>query len=107
MMNEVQPAPTMPSRFQWEKDLLSRKLLDVQKTTTLRVYPQYHYTDKWIAIYGRLETKFPVDGMLPPNVHIAPGKGHPAGFGHLNSSPAQLVWPKDGVYSLKAKRKGQ
>ena len=100
------PPPALPADFHWDKEVLGQRLAEVQKTTVLEVLPKYHYSDEWIAVYGRLESLFLVDGMLKPNVRIAPGMGHPAGFGHLNISPAQLVWPQPGIYRFpRSKRK--
>ena len=107
---EVKAAPVLSKGFHWDKSLLAPRLAEVQKTTVLQVLPQYHYADKWVAVYGRLETRFPVDGMLPPlrlpnglEVPRIPVAGHPAGFGHLNGSLAQIVWPQKGIYRFPQK----
>ncbi|HUI56977.1 MAG TPA: hypothetical protein VLY04_18505 [Bryobacteraceae bacterium] len=110
VVQQTAPAPVLPKGFHWDKTLLNQKLDEVRRTTVLEVLPQYHYSDEWIAVYGRLETYFPVDsalkpyGFVKPNVRIAPGMGHPAGFGHLNGSPAQLVWPQKGIYRFPRKK---
>ena len=93
------PPPRFPKGFHWNKVLVSTKLAALSKTTSLRVYPKYHYSDKWMAVFGRLETKFPLDPAQYPC--CLSGGGHLAGFGHLNGSPAQLVWPPNGFHKLR------
>lgn len=99
LVSETVPSPILPRNFHWDKKILARKLAEVEKTTTLRVYPQYHYTDRWIAVFGRLETHFPLDPGVYPSASYSTGY-HPAGYGHLNGSPAQLVWPQRGFYEF-------
>ncbi len=51
--SEVQPPPNLPTGFRWDKELLATKLREIQQTTKLRVLKKYHYSDKWVAIFGR------------------------------------------------------
>jgi hypothetical protein len=84
------PPPPFPKGFRWDKKALREKLAEVKKTTTLQVLPQYHYSDRWAAVYGRLEaktTRVEIRGGLPTTY---------IGYGHLNGAAAQLVWPKNG-----------
>ena len=83
-VGSTQPPPSLPKAFRWNKNMLFKKLTQVKSTTVLRVYPEFHYSDKWLALYGRLETHVPLETL--------------DGFGHLNGSPAQLISPQDGVY---------
>lgn len=88
------PPPPVPKGFRWNKKTLREKLTDVKKTTTLQVLPQYHYSDRWAAVYGRLEaktTRVEIRGGLPMTY---------IGYGHLNGAAAQLVWPKNGSRRL-------
>lgn len=93
VMNQTPSAPTLPKGFRWDNATLGRKLAEIKKTTSLRD------ADRWLAVYGRVETHFPIDSSIYPNIRTGNG-GHPAGFGHLNGSPAQLVWPHDGILIL-------
>ena len=82
----VRPPPELPKTFSWEQAIVSLKLKQVQETTKLEVLPQYNYTDKWFAIFGRFETR------VPPRVaRGGDDKMHGGGFGHLNLAPAQLI----------------
>ena len=90
--------PSLPRTFRWNNKLLSTKLAEVSKTTSLRVYPEYHYSDRWAAVFGRLETRFPLDPTEYPGQFS--GRSHPAGLGHLNGSPAQLISPRNGYHKL-------
>ena len=44
--SQTVPAPTLPKGFHWNRTLIREKLGAVKKTTTLRVIPQYHYSDE-------------------------------------------------------------
>jgi hypothetical protein len=81
-LNTVKPPLPMPAGFQWDTGLLSSKLKEVQRTTTLRLDFSLRYPEEWAAVFGRFDTlkKFP----------------HHNGFGHLGGAPAQLVGPQDG-----------
>jgi len=71
-------------------------LTEVKKATRLEVLPQYRYSDRWMAIYGRLEAK-------TTRVDIR-GYWH-VGYGHMGSAPAQLVWPQGGWRPLVSDRR--
>jgi hypothetical protein len=89
VVSEVEPPPSLPKGFKWDKELLANKLKELQKTTKLQVLKEYNYSDKWVAIFGRFETQSPLVGRF--------------GFGHLNGSPAQLISSVKGYHELKAK----
>ena len=94
--SEVDPPPPLPRGFRWDKKALGEKLTVVKKTTTLQVLPQYHYySDRWIAVYGRLEAKTTRVEIRGDSriTHI--------GYGHLNGAAAQLVSPKSGWHRLR------
>lgn len=83
--------PQLPKGFVVDQGTLQQKLAQLKRTTRLRTYQDHKYDDQWIAIFGRLEAR------LPPQADYA------LGYGHLNGSPAQLVWPMDGVLRLENK----
>ena len=83
--------PQLPKGFVVDQGTLQQKLAQLKRTTRLRTYKDHQYDDKWIAMFGRLEAR------LPPQADYA------AGYGHLNGSPAQLVWPMNGVLLLENK----
>ncbi len=93
----VEPPPSLPKDFKWDRELLLKKLKEVQKTTKLRVLKDYNYTDKWVAIFGRFETRIPLIAIGRE------GRGQMMGygFGHLNAAPAQLIPSKLGFHELK------
>jgi hypothetical protein len=96
--SQVEPPPGLPKGFKWEERLLKLKLEQVRRTTTLRVLKQYHYSDKWVAMFGRFETRLPLQ--------VAVGGGGRLmgyGFGHLNAAPAQLISGHDGFHELKSR----
>jgi hypothetical protein len=66
--------------------MLNAKLNSVRKTTKLEVLKQHNYSDKWVAIFGRFETRIPPQLILGGD-----GQPRPAGFGHLGGAPAQLI----------------
>ena len=91
-LGEVDSPPPLPRGFRWDKKALQETLAEVKKKTRLEVLPQYHYSDRWMAIYGHLEaktTRVDIRGYL----HV--------GYGHLGSAPAQLVWPEGGWRRLR------
>jgi hypothetical protein len=101
-LNQLRPAWSGPTRsapnFKWNEKVLAAKLKDVQSTTKLRVLKEYNYGDRWVAIYGRFETRLPLQ--------VAPdGVGNPKGygFGHLAAAPAQLIWAEKGYRRLDGK----
>src|SRR5262249_43662911 len=81
---QVDPPPEPPVDFRWDDALLGMKLKEVQKTTKLVVRRQDNYSDKWVAMFGRFETRLP-GRILPGSDPLS------FGFGHLNGSPAQLI----------------
>jgi hypothetical protein len=89
VVSQVEPPPRLPKKFKWDTELLANKLKDVQKTTKLQVLKEYNYSDRWVAIFGRFETRLPFVGRF--------------GFGHLNAAPAQLISSVKGYHELKAK----
>lgn len=84
--SEVSPPPELPKGFKWEERTLMMKLRQVQTTTTLRVLKQYNYSDKWMAMFGRFETRLPVQVVVGGD-----GKPRGYGFGHMNAALAQLI----------------
>ncbi len=88
--------PELPKGFDWDKELLTNKLKEVQATTKLHDLKEYKYSGQWVAIFGRFETQLPLrvgrggDGKL---------MGY--GFGHLGMAPAQLISSKEGFYELE------
>jgi hypothetical protein len=96
--SEVEPPPRVPKEFNWDLTLLLKKLKQVQRTTRLEVLKQYNYTDKWFAVFGRFETRLPLQVALGGG-----GKLFGYGFGHLNAAPAQLISVDDGYRELKPK----
>jgi hypothetical protein len=96
--SQVEPPPGLPKEFKWDTGLLTNKLKDVQKTTKLEVLKEYNYSDRWVAIFGRFETRSPLQA-------VSGGRGQLMGygFGHLNSAPAQLISGEKGFHELKAK----
>jgi hypothetical protein len=91
--SEFAAPPPKPSGFRWNKRILQQKLETVQRTTHLRVLKDINYSDQWLCVFGRLETR------LPRQVSF----GYTNGFGHLSAAPAQLISPKDGFLRLRAK----
>jgi hypothetical protein len=83
----VEPLPPLPDRFKWNTKLVTVKLQEIQRTTKLRPRPE---NDRWFAIFGRLETRLPPQTFRDPKGIL---EGY--GFGHLNSSPAQVISPQD------------
>ena len=73
-----------PAGFQWDRKSLAAKLREVRKSTKLR--RSQGSNERWHAMVGRFETHNPLQ--------VASGadrKLRGAGFGHLGTSPAQLV----------------
>jgi hypothetical protein len=95
--SEVESPPGLPKGFKWNRELLTKKLKDVQKTTKLQVLKEDNYSDKWVAIFGRFETRLPLQVVTGGS-----GKLMGYGFGHLNTAPAQLISDEAGFYELKA-----
>jgi hypothetical protein len=94
---EFSPPPPRPAGFRWDVALLQRKLDQLKPTTKLRVLPDLHYQDEWVAAFGRLETHLPrTIPMRRSDVRV-----EIFGFGHESSSPAQLVSPDDAFRELK------
>jgi hypothetical protein len=95
-VERVEPPPNLPKGFEWNEPELKAKLKEVQKTTELEVLKQYHYSDKWYAVFGRFETRLPLQ--------VVRGGGGTLwgyGFGHLGAAPAQLVADPHGYRELK------
>jgi hypothetical protein len=86
--NQTEPPPPLPDRFKWDTKLVAAKLKEIQRTTKLRPRPE---NDRWFAIFGRLETRLPLQAVRCGSKGELCGYG----FGHLNTSPAQLIWPED------------
>jgi hypothetical protein len=82
LFSETAPPPSVPRQL-WDNKLLAARLKAIQQSTKLRVFRNHKYDDKWIAMYGRFETR------LPPQLIGAGRAGF--GFGHLNAAPAQLI----------------
>jgi hypothetical protein len=94
VVSEFAAPPPIPPGFKWQMPVLLQKLEQVRATTGLRVIKAAHYSDKWMAVFGRLETHLP--RQIRPNATTN-------GFGHLSSAPAQLISPKDGYRRLSAR----
>jgi hypothetical protein len=86
----------LPKGFRWDPKLLVKKLKDVQRTTRLRTYKKLNYSDKWVAIFGRFETRVPLQ------VVSVGGTSRGIGFGHLDAAPARLIFNQKGFHELKA-----
>jgi hypothetical protein len=82
-------APSFFKGFHWNDQLLLKKVSELKPMTVLHAVPQIHYRDEWAAVFGRFET------------HPLQSRGD--GFGHLNGSPARLIWPEKGVHILHTK----
>jgi hypothetical protein len=96
--SEAATPPSVPKDVNWNLPLLLTKLKQVQRTTALQVLKEYNYTDKWFAVFGRFETRIPLQVALGGG-----GKLIGYGFGHSNTAPAQLISPSDGYLELKPK----
>jgi hypothetical protein len=96
-LSDVEPPPILPKGFKWDRDLLTNKLKEVQRTTKLQVLKEHNYSDKWVAFFGRFETRLPLQVVVGGG-----GKLMGYGFGHLNGAPAQLISPQGGFHELKA-----
>jgi len=94
--SHVKSPPTLPESFKWNARLLIAKLKQVQKTTTLEVPKQRNYGDKWFAIFGRFETRLPLQVVQGRG-----GKQFGYGFGHMNAAPAQLISDDEDRRELK------
>lgn len=94
--SDVFPPPGIPKTFRWDDKLLAGKLREVKKTTKLRILKQYNYSDKWMAIFGRFETRVPLQVGIDGR-----GKLRGDGFGHLSGAPAQLVSGENASRELK------
>jgi hypothetical protein len=91
----VAPPPLKPHGFRWDKRAIQAKVEVVKKSTSLRVYED-HSSDRWLALFGRLEAG------LPQRIILGDGRTELAdGFGHLNGAPAQLISPRDFFLHLK------
>jgi hypothetical protein len=85
LLDWVAEPPSRPAGFKWDRGQLYQALGEVRKTTSLEG------ADQWYAFFGRLETTIPLKKDL--------GYGRTLmryGYGHLNSAPAELVWPAVG-----------
>ena len=85
----MRPPPIAGRSFKWDKDILETKLKQIQTTTKLGEQ------QKWVAIFGRFETR------VPPRVIGPKYNGRGWGFGHLNAAPAQLISGDDAFHELK------
>jgi hypothetical protein len=77
-------APDLPKDFEWNEELLSRKLKAVQKTTKIQIFKGNFLSDRWVAIFGRFET-------LP--LQVVRG----------GSASGHLVYSSKTIHELKAK----
>lgn len=100
-----EPAPDLPSgSVLLDKDVLLEKLVQVRKTTQLKVHrewadgivkdgkrvstPGWQFVkDDWTAVFGRLEARSELKAPSGTGLNRYWGNG----FGHLRSSPVQLV----------------
>ena len=97
LASKEETPPDLPKGFTWETKILRAKLTSVQKTTKLTTYKKLNYSDKWVAIFGRFETR------LPLQVVDVRGTLRGIGFGHLGEAPAQLISGEKGYHELTAK----
>ncbi len=82
------PPPRLPAGFEWNTKLVDAKRKQARRTGRPKLPPDYNYT--WRAFFGRLETRLPLQTVRWGNGEL---RGY--GFGHLNTSPAQPIWPED------------
>ena len=94
-LGEADPPPKLPKDFSWDDKLLLKKL------KSLKDYSQFHRFSTWAAVFGRFETR-----ISPEYFQSANGRLRGLGFGHLNSSLAQIVFGSDGFHELKEKEPG-
>jgi hypothetical protein len=88
--SDFPPAPKKPRDFRWDERALQGALREVRKTTALEP------STRWFAVYGRLELKIPWGQR-----QVAGGTISRDGYGHLNSSSAQLVAEETAYVELK------
>lgn len=83
--DEFAAPPQKPIGFRWDKRLLKQKLEQVRRTTQLQ-RKHGKYSDHWLAMFGRLDTRLPRELKIEGN-RVA----YTNGFGHLSDAPAQLI----------------
>ena len=89
------PAPALPTAFQWSRAAIVPKLPRGTDTAKLHDEPGCGYRTAWAAVFGRFETKekFQI-------IRYSGGELRGVGFGHLGSSPAQLIGPDQERFCL-------
>ena len=87
VLGRVDEPPLLPVRFKWDMQVLKTKLQQVQRTTKLQTLKKYHYSDSWVAVFGRFETREPLTAG--------------AGCGHMNAAAAQLIAAGNAYRELK------
>ncbi len=70
--------------FKWNSKLVAAKLRELKPTTKLQ------HWEHCFALFGRLDANVPPKTFVYPN-----GQLNGVGFGHLGSSPAQIIPPQD------------
>jgi hypothetical protein len=96
VVSEFASPPELPKGFTWDKRLLKQKVAQLKRTTRLHRHSPSKYNDKWVAMFGRLETS------LPREVRLANGlSATTSGFGHQSASPAQLIPAADGAFTIE------
>src|ERR1035437_1930623 len=76
----------LPMGFEWDMEVLNKKLKTVQETTKLSGSSKGPFSAHWVAMFGRFETRTPLRSMIGNG-----GKVVGFGFGHLNSAPARII----------------
>lgn len=94
-LGRADPPPNLPKDFSWDDMPLLKKL------KSLKDYSQFRGFSTWAAVFGRFETRISPEYFRGEN-----GRLRGLGFGHLNSSLAQIVSGSDGFHELKEKEPG-
>jgi hypothetical protein len=89
IMTHNEPPPALSKGFDWNEQLLLKKVAELRPMTVLHAIPRLRYREEWAAVFGRFETH-PLQSLAD-------------GFGHLNGSPARLIWPEHWVHILHVK----
>lgn len=84
----------------WDRRLLEQKVAQLKRTTKLRKYRPSKYNEKWVAVFGRLESRLP--RQMQPATPLPNGwSATTNGFGHLSGSPAQLIPATGGFLTIQ------
>ena len=88
-VNDSAPPPQLPKGFKWPEAAISKSAAGVAGGVVRRA------GQKWLAVYGRLETHVPLQ------VAMCGGGPCGIGFGHGAEAPAQIVFAGDGVFEIR------